>query len=164
MISHIPKLIRLQNHVRLMSAVFHPADTKTDMHGYLKEAWVLEALGVPVNFSYVSPAVVSAFQGTADIERGGSLEAVSYLLDSGVKVHMMYGDRDYACNWIGGEAISLGINYSSTENFKQAGYAPILTSTGTGGFVRQYGNYSFSRVFQAGHEGKQVISCTRFMF
>lgn len=132
------------------------------MHGYLKQAWVLEALGVPVNFSYASAAVATAFQSTADIERSGSLEAISHILDSGVKVHMMYGDRDYACNWIGGEAVSLGIDYSSAENFKHAGYAPILSSTGTGGFVRQYGNYSFSRVFQAGHEGKQIISCTRF--
>ena len=81
------------------------------------------------------------------------MEAVSYLLDSGVKVHMVYGDRDYACNWLGGETASLAIRYSGTEEFKNAGYAPILGVEGVGGFVRQYGNFSFSRVFQAGHEG-----------
>lgn len=83
------------------------------------------------------------------------MEAVAYLLDSGVKVHLMYGDRDFACNWLGGEAASLAIEYSGTEGFRNAGYAPLLSSPGiVGGFVRQYGNYSFSRIFQAGHEGK----------
>ncbi|KAH7420101.1 serine carboxypeptidase [Cadophora sp. MPI-SDFR-AT-0126] len=122
------------------------------MLGYLTQSWVLEALGVPVNFSSSSPAVYFAFAGTHDIERRGSMEAVSYLLDSGVKVHMVYGDRDYACNWLGGETASLAIQYSGTEEFKNAGYAPILGSEGVGGFVRQFGNFSFSRVFQAGHE------------
>jgi len=124
------------------------------MHGYLTQSWVLEALGVPVNFSAQSPAVAAAFGGTNDMERRGSVEAVAYLLESGVKVHMVYGDRDYACNWLGGEASSLAIEYSGSENFRKAGYAPILGSEGVGGFVRQYGNFSFSRVFQAGHEGK----------
>ena len=52
--------------------------------------------------------------------------------------------------------MSLGIKYSGSEKFRNAGYAPILSSEGTGGFVRQYGNYSFSRVFQAGHEGQFI--------
>jgi len=124
------------------------------MHGYLNQAWVLEALGVPVNFTSSSHVVSNSFSATYDITRGGSMEAASYLLDSGVKVHLMYGDRDYACNWLGGEAVSLAIEYSGAEDFRKAGYAPILGSEGIGGFVRQYGNYSFSRVFQAGHEGK----------
>ncbi len=124
------------------------------MHGYLTQSWVLEALGVPVNFSTSSPAVAFAFGSTNDMERRGSAEAAAYLLESGVKVHMVYGDRDYACNWIGGEAASLGIDYSGSDEFRRAGYAPILSSEGVGGFVRQFGNFSFSRVFQAGHEGK----------
>lgn len=106
----------------------------------------------------MSISVNQAFQGTADIERAGSMEAVSYLLESGVKVHMMYGDRDFACNWLGGEAVSLAIQYSGSENFKNAGYAPVISLSGVGGFVRQYGNFSFSRVFQAGHEGMMIRS------
>lgn len=30
---------------------------------------------------------------------GGFLDSIGYLLDSGVKVHMMYGDRDYPCTY-----------------------------------------------------------------
>ena len=39
-----------------------------------------------------------AFVSNFDHFRGGFLDAIGYLLDSGVKVHMMYGDRDWVCN------------------------------------------------------------------
>ncbi|KAL9575880.1 MAG: hypothetical protein Q9212_007605, partial [Teloschistes hypoglaucus] len=48
---------------------------------------------------------------------------------------------------------SLQIPYSQQPAYTSAGYAPIVTnSTYTGGLVRQHGNLSFARVFQAGHE------------
>ena len=78
---------------------------------------------------------------------------MSYLLENGVKIAMVYGDRDYACNWIGGEAVSLAITYTNTADFRLAGYTNITTNSSyVGGLVRQYGNFSFSRIFQAGHE------------
>jgi carboxypeptidase C (cathepsin A) len=115
------------------------------------------ALGVPVNYTAANVAVNEAFSRTGDFFRPGSLDAIAYLLDSGVKVALMYGDRDFACNWIGGEEVSLAINYSMSNEFRKAGYTPILSTIGIGGQVRQYGNFSFSRVYQAGHEGE----CTR---
>jgi len=40
------------------------------------------------------------------------------------------------------------------SKFASAGYADINTNGSyVGGQVRQYGNFSFSRVYQAGHEG-----------
>lgn len=54
---------------------------------------------------------------------------------------------------LGAEAVSLAISHSSATSFRAAGYAPIATNaTYTGGLVRQHGNLSFTRVFQAGHE------------
>jgi hypothetical protein len=42
-----------------------------------------------------------------------------------------------------------------SDNFKKAGYSDIHTNTTyVGGSVRQYGNFSFSRVYDAGHEGE----------
>jgi hypothetical protein len=122
------------------------------MQGYLTEAEVLRAIGSPVNFTWASPAVSTAFSSTRDMVHGGFIEAVGYLLDHGVKVHMMYGDRDYACNWFGGEKASLAVPYSGSNSFANAGYQPLLTPDGSTGLTRQYGNYSFTRVFQAGHE------------
>lgn len=92
------------------------------------------------------------FSGTHDMIHGGFLDSIAHLLESGVKVHMMYGDRDYPCNWVGGEAASLAVPYAKAPEFAAAGYVPLVTSDGVKGMTRQYGNFSFTRVFQAGHE------------
>ena len=44
------------------------------------------------------------------------------------------------------------MNYQSAPAFRSAGYANIRTNAShVGGLVRQHGNVSFSRVFEAGH-------------
>lgn len=144
--------------------------------GFLAQHWVQGALGVPINFTESTNGVYEGFQSTGDYARrdirGGQLADIAYLLDKGIKVALMYGDRDYACNceksplqrWntgvrtnrklgIGGEAYSLAVNYSQTAAFHAAGYQDIqVNSSYVGGQVRQHGNFSFSRVYQAGHE------------
>lgn len=53
----------------------------------------------------------------------------------------------------GGEAISLAIESKISKKFQKAGYAKLHTNDKhVGGMVRQYGNLSFTRVFNAGHE------------
>ena len=125
--------------------------------GYLAQHWVQSALGVVTNFTESTNGVYYAFQSTGDYARkdirGGQLADIAYLLDNGVKVALMFGDRDYACNWIGGEEASLAVNYSETAAFHSAGYADVhVNETYVGGLVRQHGNFSFTRVFQSGHE------------
>ncbi|KAL8825675.1 MAG: hypothetical protein Q9170_007707, partial [Blastenia crenularia] len=125
--------------------------------GYLSQHYVQGALGVPINYTQSTNGVYEAFNDIGDYARtdirGGQVQDLAYLLDNGIKVAFMYGDRDYACNWLGAEAVSLQIPYSGRTAFNAAGYAAIQTNaTYTGGLVRQHGNFSFSRVFQAGHE------------
>ena len=62
--------------------------------GYLNQPHVQKALGVPVNFTTSSSAVGRAFVGTGDHPRSGMLKDISYVLQSGIKVALMYGDRD----------------------------------------------------------------------
>ncbi|KAH8590315.1 putative carboxypeptidase S1 [Bisporella sp. PMI_857] len=120
--------------------------------GYLNQHWVQGALGVPVNYTPASWSVASAFNDQGDGAKEGPLTQLSTILERGVKVALVYGDRDFACNWIGGERSSLKINYTGSANFSSAGYTPIFTDDAVErGQVRQYGNYSFSRVYQAGH-------------
>ena len=125
--------------------------------GYLAQAYVQQALGVPINFTESTNGVYYAFNNVGDYARadirGGYLQDLAYLLNNGVKVALMYGDRDYACQWLGGEEVSLAVNYTNTAQFHAAGYQDIqVNSTYVGGQVRQYGNFSFSRVYQSGHE------------
>ncbi|KYK57564.1 hypothetical protein DCS_04575 [Drechmeria coniospora] len=124
---------------------------------YLNQADVLAAIGSPVNFTLTSNAVYDNFYyKRGDRARGGNIDRLAKLLNSGIRIGLMYGDRDFMCNWVGGEAVSLKIAQTAggeyAAMFPAAGYAPIATNTTyTGGEVRQYGNLSFSRVFQSGH-------------
>ncbi|EEA24475.1 hypothetical protein TMatcc_007577 [Talaromyces marneffei ATCC 18224] len=124
--------------------------------GYLSQSWVLGAIGAAVNWTESVESVYNAFQSTGDYARSdvlGYLRDIAYILDQGIKVTLVYGDRDFACNWIGGEEVSLAVEYSDAEKFRAAGYADLHTNdTYVGGKIRQYGNFSFARVFQAGHE------------
>ena len=121
---------------------------------YLNSALVQGAVGAPVNYTETSPAVFSAFLATGDAERGATIPALASLLAQGVRVALIYGDRDYACNWLGGEAVSFAVaaQSSALSPFYGAGYADIVTNSSyVGGAVRQYGNLSFSRVYDSGH-------------
>ena len=121
--------------------------------GFLNQPWVQEALGVPLNWTGSSSASARAFREIGDYPRSGWLGYLAYLLDNGIKVSLVHGDRDFACNWIGGEAVSLAIDHTGSEEFRSAGYESLQTNeTYIGGQVRQHGNLSFVRVYEAGHE------------
>lgn len=55
-------------------------------------------------------------------------------------------------NWFGGQAISLAVEYTHSKEFRNAGYAPFVVDGTEYGEVRQYGNFSFARVYESGHE------------
>lgn len=129
------------------------------MFGFLNQYETQKSLGVPVNHTWGSPVVARAFDKTSDIVKGGQLEQLSHILSKGVHVTLFYGDRDFACNWVGGERYSLNIPWQHQAQFKDAGYTPLVLSSPfleSGGLTRQYGNLSFSRIWQAGH---MIPSC-----
>ncbi|KAJ1323698.1 Serine carboxypeptidase [Microdochium nivale] len=122
--------------------------------GYFANKDVQDALGVQVNFTGLSSAAETAFLATGDFVRGQGLAVLGEMLDRGVKVALMYGDMDYQCNWLGGEAISLAIESGEVSaGFRAAGYAPLQTNESfVGGMVRQHAGLSFARIYDAGHE------------
>ena len=121
---------------------------------YLNTEAVQAAIGAVVNYTETNNAVSTAFLSTGDYDRGDQVAQMSYLLSLGVRVALIYGDRDYICNWLGGEAISFAVaaQSPSTTPFYSAGYADIVVNDSyIGGVVRQYGNLSFSRIYDSGH-------------
>ena len=130
--------------------------------GYLRQADVQAALGVAVNFTDQSTSIAHAFARTGDNLLGSYTEILAKALDDGVRVSMVYGDRDYACNWLGGEALSLAIASTSSRyvasakkgGFSGAGYQSMIIPGGDRNgraYVRQHGNLSFTRVLDSGH-------------
>ena len=125
--------------------------------GYLNRPHVQRALGVPLNFTQSSRVVSNDFSSTADLVRSDGprtyLRDLADVLAAGTRVALVYGDRDWICNWVGGENVSLQIPFPGQDAFRAAGYADLVVNASyTGGLTREVGNLSFSRVFQAGHE------------
>ncbi|KAF3482837.1 carboxypeptidase S1 [Arthroderma uncinatum] len=125
---------------------------------YLNSDQVQKSIGVSMNITDYSSIISSAFLNTADFDRGDYISDLAKLLDSGIRIALIYGDRDYLCNWMGGQAASFSIAASSSSpssylsGFNAAGYAPLITNdTYIGGMVRQFGNLSFTRIYDAGH-------------
>jgi hypothetical protein len=122
---------------------------------FFNREWVQESLGVPLNFSALSSAVFNfpagSFANTSDAIRGNKSN-IEYLLSRGKKVVLVYGDRDYRCNWLGAEAISLAVDFPGKEKFAKSGYVEVVTNASyIGGVTRQAENLAFVRVFEAGH-------------
>lgn len=65
---------------------------------FYNQRWVQQALGVPVNFTLNSNAVVNNFFGVTGDPVIVTKRALETVLDAGVGVAMVYGDLDYRCN------------------------------------------------------------------
>lgn len=65
---------------------------------------------------------------------------------------LTHTEQDYICNWFGGEALSLALNYTHADEFRASGYEPFVVDGVEYGEGRQYGNFSFTRVYDSGHE------------
>lgn len=77
----------------------HPYDDPTPPNyiiPYLNQASVQNALGVDTNYTeYSNTDVYYAFQQTGDFVYPNFLEDLEEILDSGVRVSLIYGDADY---------------------------------------------------------------------
>ncbi|KAL8657611.1 MAG: hypothetical protein Q9226_001754 [Calogaya cf. arnoldii] len=133
----------------------HPYDDPTPpkyFNDYLNKANVQNALGVNLNYTQSNNEVSYAFQLTGDFAYPNFIEDLEMILKTPVRVALFYGDADYICNWFGGEAVSLAVNYTHKNQFAASGYTPFIVDGDEYGEVREYGNFSFLRIYEAGHE------------
>ncbi|KAI0901605.1 carboxypeptidase S1 [Annulohypoxylon nitens] len=117
---------------------------------YLNSGELQSAIGAFINFTS-NNVVYEAFDNTGDDSREmGTIEDIRYLLSKGVTVAIYAGDADYNCNWLGGEAVAEEI---AAPGFSKAGYVDMVTSDNvTHGQVKQAGKFSFTRIYESGHE------------
>jgi len=133
----------------------HPANDPTPPEyfvEYLNQADVQNAIGVSTNYTEANNDVYWQFQRTGDFIYPNFMADLENILNSGVRVSLFYGDADYICNWFGGEAISKALKYQHADEFAKTGYAPFVWGGVEYGEVREYGNFSFTRIYEAGHE------------
>lgn len=118
---------------------------------YLNTPRVQKAIGAYQNFSTYSYIIGNAFGTTGDDGRESmTIESIRKLLDQDVYVNLYAGDADYNCNWLGGEVVA---NEVKAPGWAKAGYTNMTTSDGiVHGQVKQAAKFSFSRIYNAGHE------------
>ncbi|KAG9023002.1 hypothetical protein FRB95_013868, partial [Tulasnella sp. JGI-2019a] len=119
---------------------------------YLRQRSVQKAIGAEVKYSNCNTNILTMFAKQGDFTRT-RLPQLGSLADMGLKILIWYGDADYICNWSGGLSLTLGMNWYGKARF---GNAPVETITINGlGVVAtavNVDNFSFARVFKAGHE------------
>lgn len=120
---------------------------------WLNTGEVQQALGVDFNYSGSNSVdVYGQFHITGDWVRSRPLTDLSELLESGTRVALLFGDADYILNWLGGQDLSLAVNFTGSESFRNSGYVPLVADGKRYGDTRETDIFSFTRLFDAGHD------------
>ncbi|KAJ5246979.1 hypothetical protein N7468_001962 [Penicillium chermesinum] len=124
----------------------HPSDDPTPptyYEQYLEKGWVKNALGVDLNYTGSNNDVYYAFQQTGDFVWPNFIEDLEDILTrpSALLLSMVMLIT-----------FATGSVHRHEKEFKAAGYAPFLVDGVEYGETREYGNFSFTRVYEAGHE------------
>ncbi|CCH42744.1 putative secreted protein [Wickerhamomyces ciferrii] len=118
---------------------------------YLNKPEVQEALGAEVqDFKGCDDDVFSSFALTGD-ESKPFQGFVKELLDQDIPVLIYAGDKDYICNWLGNRAWADGLDWKHGEKFAEKTLKPWIVNGTESGQVKSYGNFTFLRIYDAGH-------------
>jgi cathepsin A (carboxypeptidase C) len=116
----------------------------SNVDDFLKQDAVRKALKVKKSWTACS-TIVHAFL-TYDFPADLTTD-LALVADSGIKVMLYHGDKDFICNWKGGETVSGDLKWRGQSGFAQAKF----TANEKYGEYRKFENFIFYRVFDAGH-------------
>jgi len=77
--------------------------------------------------------------------------AVTNLLKNNIQVLVYSGDKDYVCNWRGGEAWTHTLPWDKSEEFNKIDYSVWSVNNKPAGEYKNIDNLTFLRVYDAGH-------------
>lgn len=144
---------------------YPPSTYKT----YLTTASVVKAIGAKSTYQECPTAQYNKFSSTGDSKSNSTcathrsmlmsnldsrsfLSQLSSVVQSGVRTVVWAGDADWICNWFGGQAAAEAISYSGQSDFQSKDLESYTVSGKAGGTFKTVDNFSFLRVFGAGHE------------
>ena len=76
---------------------------------------------------------------------------VKYALDNDVGILVYSGDKDFICNWRGGEAWTNEIGWDGQDMFQSADYEKWYVEEEAAGEFKKVDKFTFLRVYEAGH-------------
>jgi cathepsin A (carboxypeptidase C) len=78
-------------------------------------------------------------------------QKVAGLIEGGYEVLVYSGDKDFVCNWRGGEAWTNAVEWSGKADFNAAPYKEWTVNGQPAGQLKEFKNFKFLRVYNAGH-------------
>ncbi|KAF8810683.1 putative carboxypeptidase S1, partial [Phlegmacium glaucopus] len=118
---------------------------------YLHEASIKKRIGAEVQYKECPDAPFEQFVKTGDDART-LLPQLAALANSGLKMLIWAGDADINCNWLGGHASVLAMDWFGKEALSQTPFTNMTINGNAVAAIQNVDNFSFARVFQAGHE------------
>ena len=61
------------------------------------------------------------------------------------------GDADFICNWLGNQAWTEALEWPGKAGFNKEHLSPYMLKDKEVGVTKSYGNFTFLRLYQAGH-------------
>ncbi|KAF8881135.1 Alpha/Beta hydrolase protein [Mucidula mucida] len=118
---------------------------------FLHNPTVKRRIGAESQYSECPDAPFDFFVKTGDDARTW-LPELGVLADSGLNMLIWAGDADINCNWLGGHASVLAMDWFGKEELASTPLTNITLDGKSIAAVQNVGNFSFARVYEAGHE------------
>ncbi|KAJ7639710.1 alpha/beta-hydrolase [Mycena polygramma] len=118
---------------------------------YLALPDVKAKIGAESNYSECANAPDRLFGRTGDDARTW-LPELGALANSTLKILIWAGDADINCNWLGGHASVLAMDWYGKQRLADTPFTNITVNGTIVAAVQNVDNFSFARVYEAGHE------------
>ncbi|THU97491.1 alpha/beta-hydrolase [Dendrothele bispora CBS 962.96] len=118
---------------------------------FLHEPSIMTAIGAEATYQECGDAPFELFTRTGDDART-LLPQLGALANSGLKMLIWAGDADINCNWLGGHASVLAMDWFGKEQLANTPFTNMTIDGAPVAAIQNVANFSFARVFEAGHE------------
>ncbi|KZS95849.1 alpha/beta-hydrolase [Sistotremastrum niveocremeum HHB9708] len=118
---------------------------------FLRNKTVVAAIGAQGKYRECPDAPFELFENTGDDART-LLPQLSALVNSGLKTLLWAGDADINCNWLGGHASALAMDWFGKNQLAATPFKNMTVNGKAVAAIQNVDNFSFARVFASGHE------------
>jgi len=112
---------------------------------------IKKKIGAVSTYSECADPPFELFVRTGDDART-LLPQLGALADSGLPMLIWAGDADINCNWLGGHASVLAMDWFGKEQLANTPFTNMTVNGKVVAAIQNVGNFSFARVYEAGHE------------
>ncbi|KAF9457904.1 alpha/beta-hydrolase [Collybia nuda] len=118
---------------------------------FLRSNTVMQKIGAESRYSECANAPFALFVRTGDDARTW-LPQLGALADSRLKLLIWAGDADINCNWLGGHASVLAMDWYGKERLQNAEFTNMTLGGKAVAAIKNIDNFTFARVYESGHE------------